>query len=239
MGFGNNQQRTYFKIKNGNIVVTIKAADEGNYTELINASNSTNDYKSDAGMDYLDICFGHFEGYLMKIDLVETEFNGTKVKQWALTFKDDTERIYVWNTIWNGSLIQGFVNCLSSVEGDIGPLKINAYLKNDKTRIAIYHKYDTKPLSWKFPPEELPQLEVVQIYNKVSKKMEDYIDKKTNKPIFDDTKRMEFVEGLIKELNQKLLLGKIAFIPNGNGDDPAQHLASEEEVVTGDDGVPF
>lgn len=202
MGFGNSAQKLFFKIKNGKIVINIKEADSDKYQNYIDIAKSTNTFVNKAGVKVIDIQFNNFEGYLQKIELVENEYNGNKIKQWAVHFIDNEGKNYIWNTYYNSQLIQGFVNCLLSIEGPLGLIKIFAYEKNDKTRIAVYNNGDK--LSWKYEPKEIPVLEKIMVMDPKTKKQVEYIDKKTGKVQLDDSQRMGFFEKLIEEINQNI-----------------------------------
>lgn len=200
-GFGSAPARTYFKIKNGNIVISVKADQKEKFSDLSAYALKTLSYKNDNGDEILDICFGHFEGYLHDIEAVEKEFNGSKVKSWQITFINPNGEMCVWNTYYDGSLIQNFVNSLSSVKGNFGLLKLQPWLGKDKkgnqqTKLTIYHNGDK--LGWAYEPDDIPKVLPLKDADG-----EDATDAKGN-VIYNTKKRMAWMIGLIADIRKKI-----------------------------------
>ena len=217
MGFNNIAPRQYFKIKEGKIAITINIADKDKFQNMIKNCKSTNEYVNINGVSKIDINFSEFTGKLRKIETSERTFNGSKVKNWNLYF-EDSNSTYVCSMPYNSYDIQGLINSLSSIKGDIGDITIRPYLFNGKAGFSIYH--GGEKLSWKFSKEEQPPLETKKTLADDGKTIIDDIDDKTGKPRINDKKRMAWLMELILNINDKIGADKyVSGTPNEHEDD--------------------
>ena len=206
MGLGNRAPRNYFKIKNGKIVITINAGQRENFSNLEAQASNVLEYQSDKGVALIDYCYDWYEGYLQDIKVIEREFNGSKVKSWQIIFATpETGEIFIWDTYYDGYLIQNFVNCLSSIPGKIGIIRLSPWMGKDQkgnpqTKLTFYHNGNSQSdkLGWKFKPEELPKIQPVK-----GGDGNDFIDAKGNK-VYDTKKRMLWLVNEIQSILKKL-----------------------------------
>ena len=197
-GLGNNSPRTYFKVKNGYIVITIKADQEERNLDLIQNCQTYNALKNEKGVDIIDICYGHFEGYVRNIEAFENDYG----KSWNVTFETQSGDVFVWSVIYDSLLFQSFINCLASIDdNNIGSIKLQPWKGIDnkgkeQTKLSIQH--NGNKLNWKFLPEELPPITTAK-----DEDGNDLTDAKGNL-IYNKKKRMNWLIGEVDKIVTKI-----------------------------------
>ncbi len=178
MGYGHTTPRTFFKIKDGKIVVKNPA-------------------------DGAESAYNFFEGYLKSISYVEkeVEYNGKKVmiKSYNVAFTESPfdESEHIWSPIPKSTIFQSFLNCILNIENfNATKLRLIPYLKNDQQRLVIYA--NGEKLDWKFKMEELPAITVI-----VGKNGKPVSDANGN-PLWDYTARLEWIQERVDEITDKL-----------------------------------
>lgn len=217
MGFGNNKPRQYFKIKEGNIVISINATDEANFQTLIKSAKGTSKYINKNGVQKIDIQYDDFTGNLKKIESYDAEFNGKKVKQWKLHFEENG-KVYIGTLDYSSFVMQDFMNRISSIEGPIGKITIKPYIFGDgKTGVSVRHK--GVKLSCKFSKDEKPPLETKKTFADDGVTVVDDIDEVTGKTRINDKKRMAWLLEMIVNINDRIGADKYVTSSVDNNDD--------------------
>jgi hypothetical protein len=193
MGFEKREPKTFFKIKDGAVVVTINPDQVGLYQDLLEVARTKKEIITKQGVPKLEIHLDMITGYLDRIDMNQTEFG----KTWNITFVDDF-KLYVWSTYFDASLFQGFVNCIAGLKGKYGRIKLSPYFdsKNNTTKMTVFN--DGQKLGWHFSIDELP---------KVTKLLdadgEEATDSKGN-PLYNTKKRMQWLQEEVDKIQQHL-----------------------------------
>lgn len=181
MGYGHTTPRTFFKIKDGKIVVKNFA-------------------------DGSESAYNYFEGYLKSISYLEkeVEYSGKKVmmKSYNVAFtetpSDDTE--HIWSPIPKSSLFQSFLNCILRIEDfKHTKIKLVPYLKNDQQRLIVYA--NGEKLEWRYNFDELPP--IIEIIGKNGKPLTDA----NGNTLWDYTARLEWIQERVDEITDKLSNG--------------------------------
>lgn len=141
MGFVDRKERTYFKIKEGKVLVWNGQGEDEH-----------------AG----------FKGTLKSIVYAEreAEFNGKKqeIKSYDVLFEDEEGKEYMWSAKHSSSLFNNFINALCSLDEYSGELFLRPYIKDKKLR--LYMEYNGSRLDWKYKIDEMPALEPLMIKGK-------------------------------------------------------------------------
>lgn len=177
MGLEIIKQRTYFKIKEGKIVIKDKDGQEKIY--------------------------GGFKGKLKNIKYVERHvtFNNvdTLVKVYEVTFVDAADGTeYCWSPQIDSSIYASFINCIASLDNLDSVLYIRPYLSKDKSRTNLYVEANGVKLSWKYSANEMPKIEPV-VDNKGKKVLN-----AQGKQVWDTQDRLEWVRKITLDVTMKL-----------------------------------
>lgn len=129
--------------------------------------------------------YTYVEGYLAGITKREREFKGEKVDYWYLDLQEPSGgEIYSLSVHYSSGVAKSIINALASAE-ELGLVRIEVYQSGDYTKAVVYN--NSLRLSWKF--SELPPLEEIQVGGKTVK---------------DDSKRMEFIEGMAQGIRERI-----------------------------------
>lgn len=203
MGFGSYSPSTYMKIKDGAIVVAIAKDNEDDHFDMVSAATKRAEYDTKAGKPMVELSFSFFEGTLVSIEKKNVSFNNENFEQWNVKFKDDNDKAYIWTSPYESSSFQGFVNCLSALPNPgVGLIRLTPYVWQDKTFVSV--KLNGNKLTKQYKAEDIPELEPVTRYDTKTKQNVPVLNPKTKKPLLDSTKRMEWIEERVAEINSKL-----------------------------------
>lgn len=129
--------------------------------------------------------YTYVEGYLGAIYTREREFKGEQVKYWYIDLQEPSGgEIYSLSIPYTSGVAKSILNALASSD-ELGLVRIEVYQSGDYTKATVYNKGQRIP--WKYP--QLPPLEEIQIGGRTVK---------------DDSKRMEFIEGIAREVADKI-----------------------------------
>jgi len=129
--------------------------------------------------------YTYVEGYLGGIYTREREFKGEKVMYWYIDLQEPSGgEIYSLSIPYSSGVAKSILNALASAQ-DLGMVKIEVYQSGEFTKAVVYN--NGQRLSWKYP--QLPPLEEIQVGGRTVK---------------DDSKRMEFIEGIAREVADKI-----------------------------------
>jgi len=96
---------------------------------------------------------------------------------------------YVLSVPMDGSVARGIILPLANIPTFSGvPIRISPWIKNDHTNISVYAH--GQKVNWVIEPKDLPPLEKVIT--------------KAGKEIIDDSDRMNFIDGLVDQINDRL-----------------------------------
>ncbi len=220
MGFGNYSPKTYFKVANGAIVISIKPGDQDKYSNLLEQARAVIERVDKNQQKKVDICFNFLEGNVTSISQSEAEFNGKKFKTWNIDFVDEEEKQFVWSCGYESYSFQAFLNCLASIEGNIGKIKIGAYTNGkNKTGIVVYH--NNEKLSWKYQIEEIPKVIPVMVPDGKGGEVHFH---NNGQPVYNNTERMAWVEDLASKMQTKVAFG------NETGPVELEECTAEDEI---------
>lgn len=193
MGFGNNTPRTYFRIKDGLVVVTIKTIDEPLNAALIKDAKRTTQRINKVGEAVTEIGFSFFEGYLQNIEVSSSEYG----QSWNVTFKDKAGDEFIWTANYQSQMMQSFFNCLASIDGEFGLFRLQPWIKDDDTRLSIRH--NGEKLNWKYSIQEMPAITTLKDADG-----NDFINAE-GKKVYDNKKRMAWLCDLVENTKGKLV----------------------------------
>jgi len=129
--------------------------------------------------------YDFIEGYLRGIELRDRTFRGETVKYWYTDIEAKSGQLYTLALSYNNGLAKSLFNALASASSFTQKIKIEPYLKGEYQKVKVSQSGEA--LLWKSP--ELPPIEEIQLGGKTIK---------------DESKRMEFIEALVNEINDKL-----------------------------------
>jgi len=180
MGFGTKQQRTFFKIKEGKIVITDK--------------------------DKNETLYDFFEGKLKSIKYADRNVNfkgvDSIVKSYDITFNDNGKE-YCWSPNYDSSLYSGFINAIASLDDFSQKIYIRPYLNKDKTRTNLYIEVNGNRLDWKYSIAEMPK--IVPLIDKKGRE----IKNAQGNTIYDLEERLEWVKKVTTDVVAKLEQHKV------------------------------
>lgn len=132
-----------------------------------------------------DESFDYVAGNLAQISIREMEFKGEKIPYWYFTLQDPNGgEVYILSVYYSSGVAKSIINSLASEE-NLGLIRIEVYQSGDFTKAKVYN--NEKKLSWKYT--ELPPVEEVRIGDKLIK---------------DDSKRMDFIKEMAREINERI-----------------------------------
>lgn len=138
------------------------------------------------GKIYLkDQPFDFIEGYLKGIQLRDREFRGETVKYWYIDIESPEGELYSLALSYSSGVAKSLFNSLASAHEFKDQIKIMPYQVGDFTKVTTY--IGAEKLSWKY--STLPPIDTVMI---------------GGRPVKDDSKRMQFIENLVNEINGKI-----------------------------------
>ena len=158
MSLTKRKKATYLNIKEGAIIKPNKGGVEDRYDSI--------------------------EAYLLAIRIVEREIKGEPRKFWQFDLKGTDGADYILSIGYRSGVVKSLLLCVSNISGEIGLLRIEAYKKNDFTKIIAYHKGER--LDWSHSPEDFPPVVTLEGGAK------------------DDYERMQFFEALADQIKAKL-----------------------------------
>jgi hypothetical protein len=129
--------------------------------------------------------YDFIEGTLKGIELRDREFKGEAVKYWYIDIKSSGGDLFSLALHYNSGVAKSLFLSLASAPDFLKELRIEPYLSGEFTKINTY--LGGERLLWKV--NKLPDIEEVTVGSKIVK---------------DDSKRMEFIEGLVSDINSKL-----------------------------------
>ena len=129
--------------------------------------------------------YDFIEGFLLGIELKDREFKGETVKYWYVDIQSSSGEIYSLSLSYYSGVAKSLFNALASAPDFSKEVKIETYQSGDFTKVIAY--LGSEKLSWK--ERELPPVEELKVGSKTIK---------------DDSKRMEFIENLVNEINAKI-----------------------------------
>jgi hypothetical protein len=127
--------------------------------------------------------FEYVEGYLRGIEIKDRDFRGEVIKYWYINLESQSGELYSLALSYNSGVAKSLFNSLASSTDFSKEVRIKPYLSGAFTKVVTYLGGDK--LSWKYP--ELPNVEEVKVGDKTVK---------------NDSKRMEFIVNLVKEINR-------------------------------------
>lgn len=129
--------------------------------------------------------YTYVEGYLGAIYTREREFKGERVPYWYIDLQEPSGgEIYSLSIPYSSGVAKSILNALASAE-EMGMVKIEVYQRGEFTKATVYNKGQRLP--WKYP--QLPPLEEIQVGGRTVK---------------DDSRRMEFIEQIAREVTDKI-----------------------------------
>lgn len=130
--------------------------------------------------------YSFVEGKLEKIYKLERNFNGETVLYWYIDIRGEKDELYSLSLPFKSGVFKSIVLSLASEPTvALGTIKIEPYKKGDYTKVVTY--CNVKKLDWIV--KELPAVETIRI---------------AGQPVKDDTKRMEYIESLVRQINARL-----------------------------------
>jgi len=182
MAYELNTPRTYFKIKDGKIVVR--------------------DHDTQ-----VDTFYDSFSGYLQSIDYVQSvqEYKGKKVtmKSFKVVFADSysTDALqHIWSPSPTSPIFFAFLNCILNIKDFTNvKLKLKPYLKDGQQRLIVYA--NGVKLDWKYAIKDVPP--ITKMLNEKNKPILDI----NGNQLWNHEARFEWLEKKTNEVNQ--LLGKL------------------------------
>lgn len=215
--FGTKRQSIeYLKLdsKEGIIKKAVKMSEAQEYADILSAGAPTlpKDLSKLNPEDYFNILFSAINmPKLLGIKLVENTYEGKSKKEWHIKYINNKNKMFILKCGWKTRTFLNIINSLSSIEGNVGVIKIEVYL-NKKNFAAINVLQNGEKVGWKYQIEEIPIDEPIILPSGEILK-----DAETQEPVKDATKRMRFTSDLVDLLNKKL------------GYDPTQEAAPAEQ----------
>lgn len=201
MSYELNTPRTYFKIKDGKIVVR--------------------DHDTQ-----VDTFYDSFTGYLLSINYVQNvqEYKGKKItmKSFKVIFTDTQSpdaAQHIWSPSPTSPIFFAFLNCILNIKDftDV-KLKLKPYLKDGQQRITVYA--NGVKLDWKYSIKEVPA--ITKMLNDKGKPILDI----NGNQLWNHEARFEWLQKKTNEVNQ--LLGKIT--GNNTLDEVISALENNDDI---------
>lgn len=166
MPLGNLKKATYISVKDGRLV-------------------TKNEGGVETAHDYL-------EGALIDVTLRTKEFGREKVTSYLLEFHDEAGERLILSIGEKSGVARSVINSLASVTGNLGKVRIVAYVKDGYSKVAVYNNGER--LGWKYP--EIPPVEERAVEGVTIK---------------DDSKRILFFRALVESVKAKTTVGAEVF----------------------------
>jgi ribosomal protein L19 len=131
-----------------------------------------------------DQTFDYVKGDLVDIRKQTREFNGEEVVYWYFDLQSQEGKLYSLALHYSSGVVKSILNSLSSATS-LKNIQIEPYQSGGFTKAVV--KSNGEKLSWKY--QDLPPVEEVKVGNKLVK---------------DDSKRMEFFEGIALEIVNRI-----------------------------------
>lgn len=126
------------------------------------------------------------EGTLEKIYKLERTFNGETVLYWYIDIRGEKGELYSISLPFKSGTFKSIVLALASEPAiALATVKIEPYKKDDFTKVVV--SSNGRKLDWIV--KELPAVEQIFI---------------AGQPVKDDTKRMEYIEELVRLINSRV-----------------------------------
>lgn len=130
--------------------------------------------------------YSFVEGTLEKIYKRERNFNGETVLYWYIDIRGEKDELYSISLPFKSGTFKSIVLSLASEPAlALSTVKIEPYKKGEYTKVVT--SSNGKRLDWIV--KELPEVETLYI---------------AGQPVKDDTKRMEYIESLVQDINSRL-----------------------------------
>ena len=129
MPLGNLKKTTYVSVKDGRLVTKNEGGQEATH-------------------DYL-------EGTLVDITTRTKEFGREKVTSYLIEFHDEAGERLILSVGEKSGVARSVLNSLASVNGNLGKVRIVAYVKDGYSKVVVYNNGNR--LAWKYP--EIPLVE--------------------------------------------------------------------------------
>ncbi len=130
--------------------------------------------------------YSFVQGTLEKIYKRERNFNGETVLYWYVDIRGEKDELYSVSLPFRSGTFKSIVLSLATVEDiSLSTIKIEPYKKGEFTKVVVYS--NGKKLDW--ITKELPAVEEIKI---------------AGQPVKDDTKRMAYIETLVKKINARI-----------------------------------
>lgn len=157
MGLGNFKPKTYLSIKDGKIRKIDPQTKQETYYDFI-------------------------EGTLNSITTPERDYG----KIWEFEILDPkTNDSYALTMSYNSGVAKSILNCLASIEGTLGAIKIKPYFINDFNKVTVFN--DGVKLNWKYT--QLPPIKEIEAGGKTYP---------------DDSERVNLFEKIAEELRGEI-----------------------------------
>lgn len=130
--------------------------------------------------------YSFVEGTLEKIYKLERTFNGETVPYWYIDIRGEKDELYSVSLPYKSGTFKSIVLALASEQAiALSTVKIEPYKKGEFTKVVV--SSNGRRLDW--ITKELPAVEEVYI---------------AGQRVKDDTKRMEYIERLVEQINARL-----------------------------------
>ena len=131
--------------------------------------------------------FDFVSGKLEQIRKVERTFNGETFLYWYMILRGRNNERYSLGFGYNSGVFKSIILCLASDKtlSPLSEIKIETYLKEDKTKVSVYDG-ETR-LSW--ITKDLPKVEILE---------------SGGKKIRNDSERMKYICNLVTDIRFKI-----------------------------------
>lgn len=220
MGLSNPKPKIYFKIKEGNIVITIKADQKASHRELMENAQSWKDTTNTANLPITEINYKQFDGVLKSIALDDNK-DSKFGPQWKCVF-DSEGTEFIWTIRQDSMLFQSFINSMLSAFPNYGLIRLSPYMDKDG-RTWCWVKNDGLDLRWKYTKEEMPQAVPLTTINKKTGEEKPVLNANGEQQ-YDKSEIIDWIKGQVGIINEALQNKFIA----------ASKYAETPEVVSSD-----
>lgn len=171
-------------------MLQVKSTTEENFTKVfLNIDREGRIVRSlkNGDKEYFDF----MSASLSSIRTREREYNGERVKVWNISLKDyDSREEYILSLRYESGVFRSIVLALASLPLIDGrtPISIHPYSRDGYTKVIV--KYGETRLDWIDGGKNLPPMEEVVVGGKTYK---------------DSQKRDAYIEGLVSQINSRIL----------------------------------